>query len=105
MSPTNDGRATVLIASVALHFLKSTILQRQIDEGALSETKHAYGRLVALAKKRVDEHVLERAAKNNRSNTRVRVTAKKLEMNMCLKIVQWSVIPKETSSTYMKVRM
>lgn len=56
------GRETLLVAMVAVHFLKSTFLQVQIKGGTLTETKSAYGRLVCLAEKQVDKHVAKRAA-------------------------------------------
>lgn len=65
MSPINDGSDTLLVASVAVSFSKSTFLQGQIENGALSETKISYGRLVILAKERVHENLLQRAAIQN----------------------------------------
>lgn len=62
MSPMNNGRDTLLVASVSVSFSKSTFLQGQIESGALSETKNVYEKLVALSKERVDEHLYERAA-------------------------------------------
>lgn len=61
LSPINNGADTLLVASVNVRFSKSTLLQGQIESGALSETETAYGKLVTLAKERIGEHVLERA--------------------------------------------
>lgn len=67
MSPVNHGKETLLVASVAVHFLKSTFLQGQIESGTMTETKTAYGRLLNLAERKVDKHVVERAVNQNPS--------------------------------------
>lgn len=69
MSPTNDGRHTLFVASVAVNFVKSTFLQGKIESGTLTETKTAYGRLVGLAERKIDHHVAERAANKTTTNS------------------------------------
>lgn len=56
LKPYRDGSLTLFIASVAVHFFKSTILRGKIESGALSETKNAYQRLISLASERIDEY-------------------------------------------------
>lgn len=54
-----DGSETMFVVSVALNFLKSTMLQSKIESGALSETKIAYQRLAELAASRMEEYRAE----------------------------------------------
>lgn len=73
MSPVNDGRHTLFVASVAVNFVKSTFLQGKIEGGTLTETKTAYGRLIGLAERKIDQHVAERAAN--------KITTKSIQMH------------------------
>lgn len=52
----NDS--TLFIASLAVHFNKSTILKGKIESAALAETKTAFCRLYELASSRVEEHIV-----------------------------------------------
>lgn len=65
LKPYEDGSLTLLIASVAVHFFKSTILRGKIESGALSETKNAYQRLMSLARERIDEYRAVEPSLNN----------------------------------------
>lgn len=56
LKPHGDGSTTLFIASIAVHFFKSTILRGKIESGALAETKTAYQRLMNLASARVEEY-------------------------------------------------
>lgn len=69
MSPVNDGRHTLFVASVAVNFVKSTFLQGKIEGGTLTETKTAYGRLTGLAERKIDQHVANRAANKMTTNS------------------------------------
>lgn len=60
MEPLNEGLQTQLVASVSVHFLKSTMLQGKIESGALDETKKAFQRLIELAGQRVREYNAEK---------------------------------------------
>lgn len=62
LSPHGDGSQTLFVLSVAVNFLKSTILQGKIESGALSETKMTYKRLFDLASDRIDAYMAERCA-------------------------------------------
>lgn len=64
LRPYRDGSLTLFIASVAVHFFKSTILRGKIESGAMSETKNAYQRLMNLAGKRIDEYNASRRSLN-----------------------------------------
>lgn len=61
LNPHNDGSQTLLIASVAVHFVKDlwTMLQGKIESSALAETKKTCQRLLDLATGRIHEHVAE----------------------------------------------
>lgn len=56
LKPHGDGTSTLFTASIAVHFLKSTILKGKIESGAMAETKTAYQNLMNLASKKLDEH-------------------------------------------------
>lgn len=73
MSPMNNCRDTLLVASVAVEFSKSTMLQGQIESGALSQTKTAFGKLVTLARQRIDNHLLKRAVSCKVSKPSIRM--------------------------------
>lgn len=55
LRPQKHGRECELIASIAVHFTKSTMLRSKIESGALAETKITLGTLVDLGKQRVAE--------------------------------------------------
>ncbi len=57
LKPTNNGRSCELVASLAVHFMKSTMLRSKIETGALSETKTTYTKLVELAGVHLSESV------------------------------------------------
>lgn len=57
LTPYGDAaRQTSLVASVAVHFVKSTFLQGTIENGALNETKTTFQRMVCMAKDRISQH-------------------------------------------------
>ncbi|PXF50030.1 Protein VASCULAR ASSOCIATED DEATH 1, chloroplastic [Gracilariopsis chorda] len=53
--PQHNGTKTLMIASVALNFVRSTMLRGKIEAGALAETKVAFQRLCEMTNKAVDE--------------------------------------------------
>lgn len=56
----NAARQTLMVASVAVHFVKSTFLQGTIESGALNETKTTFQRLACMAKDRISQHNAEK---------------------------------------------
>lgn len=61
LSPANAGRATTIVASVAVHFTKSSMLRSKIESGAISETKATYTRLLDLAELKVNAEAADDA--------------------------------------------
>lgn len=61
LSPASGGRATMIVASVAIHFTKSSILKSKIESGAIAETKDTYTRLLDLADLKVNTEAAEDA--------------------------------------------
>lgn len=61
LTPHEDGTKTLFIASIAVHFFKSTILRGKIESGAMSETKKAFQNVLALAMKTIEEAAAFRA--------------------------------------------
>eukprot|EP00177_Eucheuma_denticulatum_P003785 GFKZ01006843.1.p1 GENE.GFKZ01006843.1~~GFKZ01006843.1.p1 ORF type:complete len:687 (+),score=86.62 GFKZ01006843.1:360-2420(+) len=66
LKPHGDGSTTLFIASIAVHFFKSTILRGKIESGALAETKTAYQRLMNLASARVEEYKASRPSSSQK---------------------------------------
>lgn len=54
LSPSNGGKSTAVVASVAVHFTKSSMLRGKIESGAISETKETYTRLLDLAELKIE---------------------------------------------------
>lgn len=63
---------TLLIASIAVHFHKSTVLRGKIESGALAETKIAFQRLYDMASKHIEDHIAR--VKAQRSGAQKRQT-------------------------------
>lgn len=61
LSPTSGGSATTIVASVAVHFTKSSMLKSKIESGAIAETKDTYARLLDLADLKVNTEAAEDA--------------------------------------------
>jgi hypothetical protein len=72
LSPESAGVATLVVASVAVHFARNTMLRGKIESGALAETKETMMRLLDLAEHKVADSVAESApalALNGRSDS------------------------------------
>jgi len=55
--PSRNGSETELIASLAVHFSKSTMLRSKIENGALAETKSTFLKLVEMGKEHIEANV------------------------------------------------
>lgn len=72
--PQHNGTKTLMITSVAVNFVKSTMLRGKIEAGALAETKVAFQRLCEMTNKAVDEL---RAQKRKEEGCRQRTRGKR----------------------------
>lgn len=62
LDPYGEGASqTLMVASVAVNFVKSTFLSGTIESGALNETKTTFERMVCMAKDRICQHNAETA--------------------------------------------
>lgn len=73
--PHDNGTKTLFVASIAVHFSKSTILRGKIESGALTETKLAFQKIIDLASRHIEENTvpylqLPNRQANKRSNER-----------------------------------
>lgn len=57
LKPADGGRGCEMAASVAVHFMKSTMLRSKIEGGTLTETKVAFTRLLDLVRTHLQESV------------------------------------------------
>lgn len=55
LKPHDNPKQTLFIASLSIHFKKSTMLRGKIESGAMAETKIAFQKVLDLASKRIAE--------------------------------------------------
>lgn len=57
LKPANNGHWCELVSSVAVHFMKSTMLRSKIESGTLAETKIAFTKMIELGRSHVNSNV------------------------------------------------